>query len=480
MQRFLRCRAVPMVGMLVSLICAGCQPSAPAKPVAAKPATTETGTAAPNEGAPQGDGPAAADSDAMPAAKTSEPSSEPTPTGTSAVTEPSSGDEPAEASNKVLLGVDELYAGIPGSGPLELVDVEHWFEDPKNNQVLDFELPLGLSAGKDQVQGVKENPLTRAKIELGRQLYFDPRLSADNSVSCASCHTPDEGFARHTQFGVGISGQLGGRNSPPSYNRILSGAQFWDGRAKSLEDQAVGPIANPIEMGNTHEECVSTIKKSPVYEREFQLVFGELTIDAVAKAIATFERTLVTGPSAYDYEERLRPFADMDIDELKEDDPELYQKYLSYKEAAEEHPMSDSAKRGRDIFFGTKGNCTACHVGANFTDEKYHNLGVGMDVDDEHLDRGREVVTKEDKELGAFKTPTIRNVEHSAPYMHDGSQKTLEEVVEWYAKGGHPNPHLDEKIKKLDLTDQDKQDLVAFMKACSGDFPKVERGRFPE
>ena len=186
-----------------------------------------------------------------------------------------------------------------------------------------------------QVVGVTENPLTRAKIELGRQLYFDPRLSADGTVSCASCHTPDEGFARHTQFGVGISGQIGGRNSPPSYNRILSGAQFWDGRAKSLEDQAVGPIANPIEMGNTHEECVTSIKKSPVYQKEFRAVFGELTIDAVAKAIASFERTLVTGPSPYDYEERLRPFADVDIDELKEDDPELYQKYLSYKEAAE-------------------------------------------------------------------------------------------------------------------------------------------------
>jgi cytochrome c peroxidase len=472
------------MGLLVSLICAGCQPSAPpSKPVAAKTTPSEADAGIPDEGSPNGE--ASTDTDkAMPDAASSKPAStepaeEPTPSGESAVTEPSSGEDEAKASNKVLLGVDELYSGIPGDGPLALVDVEHWFADPKNNEVLDFELPLGLNAGASQVVGVDENPLTRAKIELGRQLYFDPRLSADNTVSCASCHTPDEGFARHTQFGVGISGQIGGRNSPPSYNRILSGAQFWDGRAKSLEDQAVGPIANPIEMGNTHEDCVATIKKSPIYLKEFEIVFGELTIDTVAKAIATFERTLVTGPSPYDYEERLRPFADVDIDELKQDDPELYQKYLSYKEAAEQHPMSDSAKRGRDIFFGTKGNCTACHVGANFTDEKYHNLGVGMDVDEKKLDRGREVVSKDEKDIGAFKTPTIRNVEHSAPYMHDGSQKTLEEVVDWYAKGGHPNPHLDEKIKKLDLNDQDKQDLVAFLKACSGDFPKIERGRLP-
>ena len=134
--------------------------------------------------------------------------------------------------------------------------------------------------------------------------------------------------------------------------------------------------------------------------------------------------------------------------------------------------MSDSAKRGRELFFADKAGCTACHVGANLTDEKYHNLGVGMDK--EKPDIGREEVTKDDKDRGAFKTPTIRNVALSAPYMHDGSQKTLEEVVEWYAKGGHPNPNLSEKIKKLDLTDQDKKDLVEFMKqGCTGDFPKV-------
>jgi cytochrome c peroxidase len=140
--------------------------------------------------------------------------------------------------------------------------------------------------------------------------------------------------------------------------------------------------------------------------------------------------------------------------------------------------MSDSAIRGQKLFFSQEVNCTACHVGANFTDEKFHNLGVGMDK--EQPDLGRFEVTKEEKDKGAFKTPTIRNVEFTSPYMHDGSQKTLEEVVEWYAKGGHPNPWLDEKVKKLTLTDQDKADLVAFMKACSGPFPKVEHARLPE
>ncbi|HTU24458.1 MAG TPA: cytochrome c peroxidase [Pirellulales bacterium] len=471
MQRFIGFRVMFGLGMLVSLIAVGCEPAVSPKPTAKVVGKGDVASP-PDEGSPSGE--SAADTKMSEAGPV-----EPTPSGDSAVTEPTSGDE-AE-SKKLVLGADpEMYTGIPGDGPLTLEQVEKWLEDPKNNEVLDFELPLGLAAGAAQIQGVAENPLTRAKIELGRQLYFDPRLSADGTVSCASCHTPDEGFARHTQFGVGISGQLGGRNSPPSYNRILSGAQFWDGRAKSLEDQAVGPIANPIEMGNTHEAAVAAIKKSPIYEKEFQIVFGELSIDAVAKAIASFERTLVTGPSPFDYAERLRPYAEVDIDELKTDDPDTYQKYLSYKEAAEQHPMSESATRGREIFFGTKGGCTACHVGANFTDEKYHNLGVGTDVDQASIDAGRQAITKDDKDFGAFKTPTVRNIEHSFPYMHDGSQKTLEEVVEWYAKGGHPNPHLDEKIKKLDLSDQDKQDLVAFLKACSGDFPKVERGRFPQ
>jgi len=320
---------------------------------------------------------------------------------------------------------------------------------------------------------------------LGRQLYFDKRLSADSTVSCADCHHPDEGYARHTQFGVGIGGQEGGRNSPVSYNRILSGPQFWDGRAGSLEEQAVGPIANPIEMGNTHEAAVDTVKKIEGYRLQFAKIFDEgVTIGNIGKAIATFERAIVTGPSPFDYYEPLRAmqvaFKDdlEDLDALKEDDPDLYEDYMAKAKASEEHPISESAKRGREIFFTAKGSCTACHVGANLSDEKYHNLGVGMDK--EEPDLGRFTVTNDDKNRGAFKTPTVRNVALTAPYMHDGSQKTLEEVVEWYAKGGHPNPHLSKDIKKLELSDQDKKDLVEFMKACTGEFPKVEQGRLPE
>jgi len=392
---------------------------------------------------------------------------------------------PANAGERerVLLGGDDLTAGIPGEGTLSVGQIDRWLADPRNHIELDVELPYGLSGAAANIQGLKENPLTRAKIELGRQLYFDRRLSADSTVSCADCHHPDEGFTRHTQFGIGIEGQEGNRNSPISYNRIVSGAQFWDGRAASLEEQAIGPIANPIEMGNTHEAAVETLKGIEGYRLQFEKIFDDgITIDNVGKAIAAFERVIVTGPAPADYYERLHALRKAfaieleDLDFLKEDDPDLYDLYQSLVKKTK--GMSESAKRGRDVFHGTRGKCTTCHAGANFADEQYHNLGVGMNV--ENPDLGRYAVTKKEKDKGAFKTPTIRNVALTAPYMHDGSQKTLEEVVEWYDKGGHPNPYLSDKMVKLNLTKQEKKDLVAYMKSLTGKFPTVETGRLPQ
>jgi cytochrome c peroxidase len=228
-------------------------------------------------------------------------------------------------------------------------------------------------------------------------------------------------------------------------------------------------------MGFTHEGVVQRLGEIPVYKKQFDAIFGELSIDRVGQAIAAFERALVTEPAPFDYYEQLLPFTKLDEEDIA-DDEELAAKYAAAKAAAEAHPLSDSAKRGRDLFFG-KANCTACHVGANLADEKYHNLGVGMDKDEPDL--GRFVVTKDEKDKGAFKTPTVRNVAHSGPYMHDGSQATLEEVVEWYDKGGHPNPHLSDKIKPLGLAPEEKADLVEFMKACTSDTPPVETGRLP-
>ncbi len=442
---------------VTSLTLTGCskEPPPPAKPVS-------LGSSAPIESTEPTDPPAKTDDSAAPVKPA---------------------DSNATASAEVLLGSPELTAGIPGDGALTAEQIQAWLEKPENHAPLEIVLPMGLMAGSKQVQGIADNLMTRAKIELGRQLYYDTRLSADNTISCASCHDPDEGFAKHTQFGVGIKGQTGGRNSPVCYNRIVSSLQFWDGRAASLEEQAVGPIANPIEMGNTHEKAVETIASIPGYAVQFRVIFGDegVTIDNIGRAIATFERTIVTGPAPFDYYEAVRPFLVMkpdDLASLKDDDAELYAKYEAAKAAANEHPMSASAIRGRDLFFAERGGCTACHVGANLADEKFHNIGVGMAA--EKPDLGRFTISDDEKDKGAFKTPTIRNVALSAPYMHDGSQKTLEEVVEHYNKGGTPNPQLSTKIKKLDLKPEEKTDLVEFMKACTGEFPKIERSRLPE
>ena len=391
----------------------------------------------------------------------------------------------AVSAETVKLGDPSLTAGIPGEGPLSLAEIRKWIADPANHLPLEIELPKGLDAGVANVFIPENNPLTRAKIELGRQLYFDKRLSSDSTISCASCHDPAHAYAFPSQFGIGVEDQEGGRNSPVAYNRLLSREQFWDGRAATLEDQAIGPIANPIEMGSDHEACVACLAGIPGYKLQFEAIFEDgITIQNVGKALASFERTLVTGPTPHDYENDLRNFKKLfaldleDLDALQEDDPELYESYVELTQAVEQNPMSESARRGMTLF-ADKANCTACHVGANFTDEQYHNLGVGMTADEPDL--GRFEVTQDEKDKGAFKTPTLRNVALSAPYMHDGSQKTLEEVMHWYNIGGHKNRWLSDKMKPLNLTDQELKDVVAYMaEGLTGTFPKVATGRLPQ
>ena len=223
------------------------------------------------------------------------------------------------------------------------------------------------------------------------------------------------------------------------FNRAYSLAQFWDGRAASLEEQAKGPMANPIEMGNTHAGVVTRVKGIPGYKILFASAFGagEIGIDQVAKAIATYERTVLSGNSPYD-------------------------RYRAGKKSA----MTAQQIRGYDVFVN-KAKCDQCHEGINFTTNAYHNLGVGTDKP--NPDEGRSAVTRNPADWGAFKTPTLRESANTAPYMHDGSLKTLREVVDYYDKGGIPNKNLDEKIKPLRLTEQDKNDLVEFLKALSGE-----------
>ena len=245
-------------------------------------------------------------------------------------------------------------------------------------------MPLGLAAGRSQVVGVDKNPLTRAKIELGRQLYFDPRLSADKRSAAPVATIPKEGFGRHSQFGVGISGQTGrpqfaGQLQPHFQRPAVLGRP-----APSLEAQAIGPIANADRNGSHARRLRGLPERCPGLPSCSSKRFSaSSTIDTVGKAIASFERAMVTGPSPFDYAEQFRPLEKLDPDDLKEDDPELYAKYHGRQaERSRSIPMSGQRKRGREIFFTDKGSCTACHVGANLTDEKYHNLGVGMDEDE--------------------------------------------------------------------------------------------------
>ena len=299
----------------------------------------------------------------------------------------------------------------------------------------DVRVPLGLLP----IQWPADNPYSRKKVELGKLLYFDKRLSVDDSVSCASCHHPKFAFGDGQRVSTGIRGQKGGRSAPVVLNRAYSLAQFWDGRAKTLEDQAIGPMANPIEMGNTHIAVVGRLKKIPGYRAMFKEVFGseEFTINEVAKAIATFERTVLSGNSPYD----------------------------KFK-AGNKKALSPEQARGMDVYFN-KAKCDQCHEGINFTTNAYHNLGVGTDA--VTPDEGRYVVTKNPADWGAFKTPTLREIARTGPYMHDGSLATLDDVVEFYDKGGIPNKNLDKTMKPLKLTPQEKKDLVAFLHALSGE-----------
>lgn len=298
-----------------------------------------------------------------------------------------------------------------------------------------------LPAGIDAPPPIPaDNLVTAAKVELGRQLFFDARLSVDGQVSCATCHNPVMGFTDGRPTSMGVRGQVGGRSAPTVIN--LAYAQngvFWDGRAKSLEDQAKGPIANPIEMANTHEAVVSRLNTIPGYRDQFQHVFGspEITIDNVAKAIAAFERTVISGNSPWD-------------------------RFLKGDATA----LSDSAKRGWNLF-QNKAKCIKCHAGFNLTDNGYHNLGVGFDKPNPDLGRYRVTSGEEDK--GRFKTPTLREITYTAPYMHDGSARTLEEVIDFYNKGGIKNPQLDQEVKPLNLTNEEKADLVAFLKSLNGE-----------
>lgn len=280
-------------------------------------------------------------------------------------------------------------------------------------------------------------PPTPRVVELGRQLFFETRLSSDQQHSCASCHLPELGLGDGLRLGTGARGNRLARNTPPLYNLAWNVSFFWDGRANTLEEQALQPIQDPDEMNLSLEHMIRNLTQITAYRAQFEQAFGsgEISTERVAQALAAFQRTLNTTNSAFD-------------------------RYL----AGDRSAMSPEAVRGLKLFEG-KANCMACHDGPNFTDNSFHNIGLG------DKDAGRAKVVKDTKLTGAFKTPGLRNVALTAPYMHDGSLATLEDVMRHYNKGGKKSPHLDQQMKPLNLSEQEIQDLVAFMGALTDPVP---------
>jgi cytochrome c peroxidase len=327
----------------------------------------------------------------------------------------------------------------------------------------EIKLPLGIPQDLWAYFIPKDNPMTGAKVDLGRRLFFEPRLSADGSVSCATCHDPKRAFTDGKRVAEGIGGRTGIRNSPTLLNAMFNAGQFWDGRAGSLEEQAKMPLTNIIEMGNRSlDEVADRIASIPEYAKAFERVFGSaVTIDNIAKAIGAFERTLVSADSPLD-------------------------RYL----AGDVNAMSESARNGLTLFRG-KARCGVCHAfNQNFaafatfpflTDMNYRNTGIAANFDGFDLlarramaasrerssepttellkheragELGRFVISGNALDVGAFRTPSLRNVELTAPYFHDGSAATLADVVAHY-----------NTARSLHLTTEQQHDLVEYLKS---------------
>ncbi len=361
-------------------------------------------------------------------------------------------------------------------GALSVQEIRESLEQPGAHEPFIPEAPLGITSDLAQLIPA-DNPCTPAKVSLGKQLFFDPRLSKDTTISCASCHHPDMGWGDNAAVSSGIAQQKGARSAPTVLNRVLAAVQFWDGRAASLEEQALGPIGNPIEMGFSADEAAEVLNGIEGYRIQFERIFGgPATPDRIAQAIAAFERTIIGGGSPYDYHIEAKYFHDLGWDE-EDETPEETAEREAVLALEKQHALSDAARRGMTLFFD-KAECSLCHVGENFTDELYYNIGVGFPSD--APDKGREDHTREEKDRGAFRTPTVRNIADSAPYLHDGSAQTLRQVVEHYNQGGNPNPWQSDRIRPLKLTEQEIDDLVAFMEqGLQGTVPRMKPPRLP-
>jgi cytochrome c peroxidase len=309
----------------------------------------------------------------------------------------------------------------------------------------EVKVPLGLPP----LPTAADNPMTAEKIELGKLLYFDARVSKDGNISCATCHDPKMAWAEHTPASKGFGGHVGQRNSPTVINAAYATSQFWDGRAKTLEEQSVGPVGNPIEMGHSMAAVVEQFNKIPEYQTRFQKVFGTgVTEEGFAKAVAAFERTVLSGNSPYD----------------------------KFK-AGDEKALTDAQKKGMDLFME---DCNTCHKAPLFSNYLFYSAGVGMKK--EKPDEGRKVVTGKDRDRGKFRTPPLREVANTAPYFHDGSVATLEDAVALMMAGGADDPDVSPMLKGLreeKFAPEDRKNVVEFLKALSGEYPIIEPPKLP-
>ena len=310
-------------------------------------------------------------------------------------------------------------------------------------------LPAVLEPFEPLMKIPDDNPLTVEGVALGRKLFFEPRLSADGTLSCAGCHIPGKSFAENEQFSTGIDGIEGTRNAQNIVNLSWMNSLFWDGRAKSIEEQALEPVVNPIEMHNRWSDVENELMSDDEYRQLFKAAFGTDNIDSmlVVKAIAQFERTLISGNSAFD-------------------------KHLNEEPTGWRQEDFNAALRGLDVFMAEeKGDCFHCHgdpTNPFWTDNLFHNNGL----EETFSDLGLGAITGSEADNGKFKTPTLRNLLFTAPYMHDGRFNSLEEVVEHYSTGLKNSPTIDPLMKNIDqggvqLSPQDKSDLIMFMKSLT-------------
>jgi cytochrome c peroxidase len=275
------------------------------------------------------------------------------------------------------------------------------------------------------MRGPASNPLTPAKVALGKRLFYDTRLSVDERFSCSTCHDPAHAFSEARSLSVGVLGRRGKRHTPTLLGRSSGESQFWDGRAATLEEQVLQPIVNPDEMGMTLDRVLRRLNQDRAYRG--------LTRQSLADALASYVRTVRSENSDFDrfLSGRAGAFSDLELEGLR--------------------------------LFRDKARCYLCHSGNRFTDEAFHNTGVAW-REGALQDEGRAAITGKLYHKGAFKTPTLREVGRRGPYMHDGSLATLEDVIEFYDRGGNKNPYLDENIVPLHLSEAEKKALLAFLR----------------